>query len=141
MNTQTAQSYKRMQIETLDQLSLILMSYDKAISSIENGRKGILEEKQEERNKSLTKARDIVFELLGALDFNKGGDISPRLSALYDFVIREILQGDLKGDLKALGNAKSILSELRGSWQAIKDDPSNVTQDDNVVESAVDISG
>ena len=69
MNTQAVQSYKKMQIETLDQLSLILMSYDKAISSIENGRKGIVEEKHEERSRSLTKARDIVFELFGIFGF------------------------------------------------------------------------
>ena len=39
---------------------------------------------------NLSKASDIIAELLSALDFEAGGELADRLSALYGFWLREI---------------------------------------------------
>ncbi len=120
MKPQKADLYKKSQIETADQLTLILMLYDRAILLLDKAKKEISEKKLEEKHHSLIKARDIVFELLQALDHDKGGEIAASLLDLYDFVIREIMDADANLNTKAIDNAKRILSELRESWKDIK---------------------
>ncbi len=82
MKPQKADSYKKSQVETADQLSLILMLYDRAILLLNKAKKEILEKKLEEKHHSLTKARDIVFELIQSLDQAKGGEIAASLLLL-----------------------------------------------------------
>ncbi len=123
MKPRKADSYKKLQIETADQLSLILMLYDKAILLLNKAKEEISEKKLEEKHHSLTKAHDIVFELLQSLDQDKGGEIAVSLLRLYDFVLREIMDADANLNTKAIDNAKGILSELRDSWKDIKTNP------------------
>ncbi len=120
MKPQKLDSYKKSQIETADQLTLILMLYDRAILLLGKAKKETLEKKHEEKHHSLTKARDIVFGLIQSLDQDKGGEIAASLLQLYYFVVREILDADTNQNTKAIDNAKGILSELRESWKEIK---------------------
>lgn len=141
MKTQKADSYKKLQIETADQLSLILMLYDRAILSLEKAKKEISEKKLEGKHHSLTKAGDIVFELTQSLDQNKGGEIAASLSQLYNFVVREIMDANANLNIKALDNAKGILSELRKSWEGIIANPNAKVPDTNTPEVNLDLSG
>ena len=141
MKPQKLDLYKKSQIETADQLTLILMLYDRAILLLDKAKKEILEKKHEEKHHSLTKARDIVFELIQSLDQDKGGEIAASLSRLYGFVVREILDADTNLNIKALDNAKGILSELRESWEGIKSDPNIKIPDTNTPEANMDLSG
>ena len=141
MKTQKTDSYKKSQVETVDQLSLIIMLYDKAILLLGKAREEISEKKHEEKHDSLTKACNIVFELMQSLDQDKGGEIATSLSRLYNFVIREIMDADTNLNIKALDTAKTILSELRTSWKDIKDDPNVKIQDTNTPETNMDLSG
>jgi flagellar protein FliS len=123
MKPQKADSYKKSQIETADQLTLILMLYDRAILLLDKAKKEFLEKKHEEKHHSLTKAHDIVFELIQSLDQDKGEEIAASLLQLYYFVVREIMDADANLNTKAIDNAKGILSELRESWKEIKTNP------------------
>jgi flagellar protein FliS len=140
MKTQRADSYKKSQVETVDQLSLIIMLYDRAILLLDKAKNEISEEKHEEKHESLTKACNIVFELMQSLDQDKGGEIAASLSRLYGFVVREILDADTNLNIKALDNAKGILSELRESWEGIKSDPNIKIPDTNTPEANMDLS-
>ncbi|MHC4181845.1 MAG: flagellar export chaperone FliS [Planctomycetota bacterium] len=140
MKTQKTDSYKKSQVETVDQLSLILMLYNKAILLLGKAREEISEKKYEEKHDSLTKACNIVFELMQSLDQDKGGEIATSLSRLYGFVVREILDADTNLNIKALDTAKTILSELRTSWEGIKDDPNAKIPDTNTPEVNMDLS-
>jgi flagellar protein FliS len=141
MKTQKTDSYKKSQVETADQLSLIIMLYDRAILLLEKAKNEISEKKHEEKHDSLTKACNIVFELMQSLDQDKGGEIAASLSRLYGFAVREIMDADTNLNIKALDNAKGILSELRESWEGIKDDPNVKIPDANTPEANMDLSG
>ncbi len=141
MKTQKAYSYKKSQIETIGQLSLILMLYDKAILLLDKAKKEISEKKLEEKHNSLTKACDIIFELIQSLDHDKGGGIAASLLQLYTFVILEIIDANANLNIKALDNAKTILSELRESWKDIKTNPDKEIKVTDNIETGIDLSG
>lgn len=146
METKTAEAYKDTKvqslIETTDQLGLIIMLYDKAISSLENAKKVIVEKDYEQKNLCLNKANDIVFELLASLNREKGGEIAASLSRLYNYVIGEILKAETTLDPNAIDNAREILSELRDSWKGIRNKPGVAENDYDAVNitSGVDLA-
>jgi len=137
METHLADTYKKSQVETASPIDLIIMMYDRAIVLLDKAKNEISEKKYEEKNTSLTKATDIVFELLTTLDNDKGGEIATSLSRLYNFVIRAITNANTSLNTKELDNAKRILSELRGSWVSIKNNPD--TELNNINNNVVNI--
>jgi flagellar protein FliS len=141
MKTQKIDSYKKSQVETVDQLSLILMLYNRAILLLGKAREEISEKKHEEKHESLTKACNIVLELMQSLDQDKGGEIATSLSRLYGFVVHEILDADTNLNIKALDMAITTLSELRTSWEGIKDDPNTRMPDADPRETSMNLSG
>ena len=56
------------------------------------------------------KLRAVLVELVGGLDFARGGEVAGRLYALYDFCLRESIDGDL-------GRVAALLSGLRDAWR------------------------
>jgi len=138
METHPTDTYKKSQIETASPIDLIIMLYDRAIVLLDKAINEISEGKYEEKNTSLTKATDIVFELLTTLDNDKGGEIASSLTRLYNFVIREITTANTSLNTKELDNAKRVLSELRESWVSIKNNPD--TELNNINNNVVNIN-
>jgi flagellar protein FliS len=141
MKIHPTDTYKKSQIETASPIDLIIMLYDRAIVLLDKAKIEISEKKYEEKNTSLTKATDIVFELLTTLDNDKGGEIATSLSRLYNFVIREITNANASLNTKGLDNAKRILSELRESWVGIKNNPDTESNNTNNNVVNIDLSG
>jgi flagellar protein FliS len=117
------------------------MLYNRAILLLGKAREEISEKKHEEKHDSLTKACNIVFELMQSLDHDKGGEIAASLSRLYGFVIREILDADTNLNIKALDMAITTLTELRTSWEGIKDNPDTRMPDADPLETSQNLSG
>ncbi len=141
MKPQKIDSYKKMQIETADPATLILMLFDRAIVLLDKAKNEIIEKQYEEKGYSLTKANEIIAELSGTLDMEKGGEIATSLSRLYNFVMREIIDADTNLNTNAIDNAKRIMSELRESWVRIKDNPNVELQNTDNATTKVDLSG
>lgn len=56
------------------------------------------------------KLRAVLVQLVNGLDFEQGGDMAPRLYALYEYGIRESGNGDLT-------MLAELLTGLRDAWQ------------------------
>ncbi len=141
MKPQKIDSYKKMQIETADPAALILMLFDRAIVLLDKAKNEIIEKQYEEKGYSLTKVNEIIAELSGTLDMEKGGEIATSLSRLYNFVMREIIDADTNLNTNAIDNARRIVSELRESWVRIKDNPNVELQNTDNATTKVDLSG
>ncbi len=141
MKTQNTDSYKKMQVQTANPATLILMLFDRAIVLLDKAKNEILEKQYEEKGYSLTKANEIIAELAGSLDMEKGGEIATSLSRLYNFVMREIIDADTNLNTDAIDNARRIVSELRESWVRIKDNPNVELQNSDNANAKVDLSG
>ncbi|MCF7802886.1 MAG: flagellar export chaperone FliS [Candidatus Marinimicrobia bacterium] len=119
MYRQYASHYKRQEIQTASPGKIIVLLYDGAIKNL-NAAEAAYEAKDYERKSSaITKTQDIIVELMNALNFEQGGEIAERLQSLYTYVMRRLLDADIKKDLKAIDETRNILSELRESFAAI----------------------
>jgi|SRR5678816_435964 flagellin-specific chaperone FliS len=75
-----------------------------------------LEAGQGGRSTHLEEASGIVFDLLYALDFKKGGELVPRLAALYGYIGNELLSVGRTGDREQLAHLRDMITTLRQSW-------------------------
>ncbi len=141
MKPQKIDSYKKMQIETADPATLILMLFDRAIVLLDKAKNEIIEKQYEEKGYSLTKVNEIIAELSGTLDMEKGGEIATSLLRLYNFVMREIIDADTNLNTNAIDNARRIVSELRESWVRIKDNPNVELQNTDNATTKLNLSG
>jgi len=68
------------------------------------------------RSGSLEEASGIVFDLLYALDFRRGGELVPRLAALYGYIGNELLNVGRTGDRVQLAHLRDMITTLKQSW-------------------------
>jgi len=113
--------YHNNQIATAKPEQILIMLYDGAIRFVYRTATAIAEKNVEQKNLNINKTVAILSELSATLDHNIGGQVAADLTALYDFMIRELTAVNLKNDQNRLENVRAILSELRDTWaQAVK---------------------
>jgi flagellar protein FliS len=112
-------SYKATEINTSDPGRLITMLYERAIRSLENARAFATQQKHEGRCKQLARVRDIVSELLVCLNFEEGGRLADSLASLYSYILRRIIDADVRNDPQAIEDCLSVLITLYDGWRQI----------------------
>lgn len=65
-----------------------------------------------QRVENLGRAREIISELLGTLDLERGGAIAIDLSMLYSFLLGELVDVGMKRDAIRLGRLIGIVNTL-----------------------------
>ena len=124
-------SYDKTNIKTAGKLDLVIFCYDKAIEFLLQSKAYYEKNEIENKARKMQKALDIINELQCSLDIEKGGEIAKNLNAIYNYLTRRILLGDIKKDLTALDEAVHIMEELRSAWEEIAsgtmEQPDNVT--------------
>jgi flagellar secretion chaperone FliS len=117
--------YKRSNIETAGKLGLIIMCYERAIQLLTQVKDHIQEKEMVKKAQKVKKVLDIISELQGCLNMEKGGQIARNLDSLYSYITKRLLVGDIRKDLTVYDEAIRILTELKDAWQTIKyeDDP------------------
>jgi len=113
------QDYRRTNVITADPKRLVLMCYEGAIENLKIGKQRYIEKDYEGKGKAITKAQDIINELLCSLDFEKGGAIAKNLDSLYNYMSRRIIHADVNKDLSALNEVIGMLNELKSAWEEV----------------------
>jgi flagellar biosynthetic protein FliS len=75
------------------------------------------------RSSHLEEASSIVFELLYSLDFKTGGELVPRLAALYGYIANELLNVGRTRDRVQLAHLRDMIMTLKQSWNGATDSP------------------
>jgi flagellar protein FliS len=72
----------------------------------------------EGKAESVTKAKDIIYELLGSLNFDVGGEIAQRLASLYTFWLEQLQEISRTLDTAKLDKITEMVAVLHESWAA-----------------------
>lgn len=90
--------------------------YDGLLAALRRASRQIRGRDIEGKCSSLTRASDIVHELLGSLDFERGGPIARQLASLYGFWTREIALAGRAMDADRLDALEQMVASLGGAW-------------------------
>ena len=110
--------YTQNAILTATPEKLVEMLYEKAIELIAKAIHNVKD--AQTRNASVVQAEEIVLYLNGILDMEKGKEISKNLRALYDFIYRQLVDGNVNADSEKLKSAKELLEELLETWKEVE---------------------
>ncbi|MFU0782873.1 MAG: flagellar export chaperone FliS [Thermoanaerobacterium thermosaccharolyticum] len=106
--------YKRNSIMTASPEELVLMLYNGIIRFVNEAKQAIDDKNIERAHNSITRAQDIVLELMSTLDMQY--DISKNLYSIYDYISRRLIEANLKKDKVALDEVESLISDLKDTW-------------------------
>ena len=119
MYDQAAGAYQQVGIATAEPGRLVIMCYTGAIDNLRNSIDHYSQGELERKAETLSKAIDFIGELNRSLDFEKGGEIAVKLHALYNYMLRRIMEGDLRKNTAAFTEVINMLQELRSAWEEI----------------------
>lgn len=112
-------SYQRSRVMTSTPAELIVLLYERLLAHLRGGAKAIRANDVEAKSKKITGATDIIFELLGALDRERGGEVGERLAALYAYMFSRVTEGSRNMDAAALDEVSEHVESLLSAWRHI----------------------
>ena len=103
-------------VTTASPQRLLVMLYDRLALDLERGEAALVAGDRAAASEQLQHAQDIVIELQGSLRMDIW-DGAPRLSALYSWLLSELVRANVKGDLRRVGDCRKIVEPLRDAWR------------------------
>ena len=109
-------SDQEIEILTADPMKLIALLYRGALDSVRAAREHLRAGEIAERGRAVSKAAAILVELASSLDHDRGGDLSRRLAALYDYMQSRLNEGNFAQADAPFVDVENVLSELLEGW-------------------------
>ena len=116
MSKQATNQYLRTKVLTAGPAQLQLMLYDGAIRFAEQAKAALQQKDYEKSYGGISKAQKIVIELINGLRKEIAPEICDRQSALYTFVYRRLMEGNLEKSPAKIDEALDILRHQRETW-------------------------
>jgi flagellar protein FliS len=100
-----------------DPVELVRLLYAKAIEKLNLARASGGIERIQERNQAIARASEVLIELQGALDAEKGGALALELARLYEYMQLRLAAGMAERSDPPLEEAVRLLETLAEGWR------------------------
>ena len=116
-----ARHYRELAIKGATPVGLIVILYDMVIESLAHALREIEAGNIEARVVELNHALAAISELQRSLNMEAGGEVSKRLSDLYDVARGKILEANIKVSRQPLEQLKNVLTSVREAWLVVEE--------------------
>ena len=120
MRTNPYQTYIEDEILTADPVKLVQLLYRGAIEAIRLARTKLETGDIRARSAALTKTIEILTELTSSLNHERGGELTARLAALYDYMQWRLIEANREQVDPPLEEVEQILGKLEDAWSQVK---------------------
>jgi len=117
----TANPYLRESVLTATPEQLQLMLYDGAIRFATQGREAIAAKNYEQSFEKLTRAQNILVEMLNGLNYDVNRDLCERVASVYNFIYRKLIDANVQRSVAEVDDALRVLRVERETWQILVD--------------------
>lgn len=117
--------YKQDNVTTATPVDLIIMLYDGCVKQLKLAKIHKESNQLDKVSECLEKAEEIVLELVRSL--NMQIPMSKDLLALYEFMLDEMVQANIRKDMDRLDPVIEMLNSLNESWRQVKLSTENKT--------------
>lgn len=104
------------EITTWPREQLVSLLYDHLLGHLRSARQSIELYEPAAKAHHLERALAILGELMATLDHERGGEIAPRLAALYVYFMSVITEVGRTQDVELLQRISNMISALHESW-------------------------
>ena len=118
-----ASAYRQSRVMSASRADLIVMLYERLLADLRGAAIAIHAGDIETKSRKLQRALDVIFELLGSLDRDQGGEVSQRLAALYSYMISRVGEASRNLDTDAIDEVAGHVESLLQAWATIASNP------------------
>ena len=115
MNTGVSQ-YRTMEVTAMSPAGRVVALYSFIVAQLRQAQFALDAGEIEAGNRNMVRAQDGIGELLLALNREAGGEFADRLSALYGYFLKELLEISVHADGIRLQRLTSMISTLHAAW-------------------------
>lgn len=108
--------YQETQLKTATPGKLLVMAYDAAIKFARTASENMQEGKLDEQSVNITKAQNIILELMSCLDMKVDPQLAENLYSLYSYMFDQLTEASIHDNKAALEETIGVLTELRSVW-------------------------
>ena len=123
MNNKAMNQYKSVDlnaaVEAASPHQLISMLYRGVLESLAKAAGAIERKDIEQRTDLINKACQIIVNLKGCLDLEKGGEVADNLDSLYDYVLRTLMEANRGNDAAKVKEVIELMSTVSEGWSQI----------------------
>jgi len=110
-------AYQKTEVATADPKKLVILCYEGTIFSLRKAKAKYYAREYEAKATAVQNALDILNELRGALNFEKGGEIARNLESLYVYWTQQIIKADLGRDPRGFDPVLAMLEEIKSALE------------------------
>ena len=115
-----ASHYRRNAIEGKNNTGLIVLLYDRLVSSLFSGMAAMEAGEIETRTKQMNHAIQILGHLHSTLDFNAGGEIAKSLDKFYSMAMLQILRASALKDVEIIKQLIAQVASVSEAWREVE---------------------
>ncbi len=120
-----AKAYAAVQVESrvmdASPHRLVQMLFEGALERVAQAKGAIQQNQVARKHELINKAIGIVSGLQGALEDVGDGELTSNLDALYDYVVRRLLDANRHNDTGALDEVSALISDVKSAWDQISE--------------------
>ncbi|MCW6030928.1 flagellar export chaperone FliS [Pantoea sp. JK] len=118
------QAYAKIGVESsvmsANQQQLITLLFDGAISALVRARLFMQDNNIQGKGNSISKAINIIEGgLKQGLNEQSGDDLTDNLLGLYSYMVRRLVQANLRNDVEALEEVEGLLRNIADAWKEV----------------------
>ncbi|WP_313377239.1 flagellar export chaperone FliS [Pantoea sp. CTOTU50773] len=118
------QAYAKIGVESsvmsASQPQLITMLFDGALSALIRARLFMQDGNIQGKGNSISKAINIIESgLKQGLDEQSGDELTDNLIGLYAYMVRRLLQANLRNDVEAIEEVEGLLRNIADAWKEV----------------------
>ena len=121
MYTSANDVYLENRVLSADPIELVRMLYQAAESAVRQARRRLEAGEIAARSKAIARACDVLAELSASLDRERGGEIAGRLSRLYDYMTRRLVEANTLQQDALLSEVLGLLGTLAEAWDGVRE--------------------
>ncbi|WP_372445224.1 flagellar export chaperone FliS [Clostridium estertheticum] len=109
-------TYKSNSVNFASKDQLLLMLVDGAAKFAKIGKQAILEKDVKKAHENIVKTQNIFYELMATLDVEMGGEWAKSLMKVYDFIIRRLMDANIKKSEEIMNEVIPLIDDVRDTW-------------------------
>jgi flagellar protein FliS len=113
------QNYLQAEVHTATPQKLQLMLIEAAIKNIHRTKQAWNDLRYDDGIETLSRAQDIIAEILCSLDKDRSPEIAPKLASIYLFIFRRLAESGMSHDEQKLEDALRVLNSERETWRLV----------------------
>lgn len=109
-------AYKNNSVNYASKDQLLLMLLEGACKYVKIGRQAVVDKDIKKAHENLVKTQDIFYELMATLDVAKGGEWAKSIFNVYDFIVRRLIDANMKKDLEIVDEVIPLIEDIKDTW-------------------------